>query len=151
MYKGMELFTNQNQKVIINEVCGEYIKLLYKNKIYTRKIADVIGITLFESDKRVRIGSKVTVLDLKKDRIENYKILKNNRYTRRLPSDVSLPVYGRSGAIEQRIVIDKDFKKGEISDESVLGEALLGKVEGEVFSYITPKGNVSSIKIISIT
>lgn len=46
--------------------------------------------------------------------------------------------------------IELDIENNKISEESVLGKAVLGKRAGESFSIITPKGDTISYQVVSI-
>lgn len=47
--------------------------------------------------------------------------------------------------------LEVDVEKGKISEECMLGQALLGKQIGDTVSIVTPKGKDMSYTIISIT
>ena len=47
--------------------------------------------------------------------------------------------------------LEVDIEKGKISEDCLLGRALLGKQIGDTVSYSTPKGKEMSYTIISIT
>ena len=71
----------------------------------------------------VRVGSTVKVLDMDLDETEEYKIV---------------------GTIES------DPDNGQISNESPIGKALLGKKKGEVVTILSPGGSFD-VKIVSIS
>lgn len=47
--------------------------------------------------------------------------------------------------------LEVDIEKGKISEECILGKALLGKQIGDTISIVTPKGKDTSYTIVSIT
>ena len=47
--------------------------------------------------------------------------------------------------------LEVDIEKGKISEDCLLGRALLGKQIGDIISYTTPKGKQISYTVISIS
>lgn len=90
-----------------------------------------------------KIGSTVTIRYLDNDETETYKIIKLYK-TVEVHTGVPFKFYGKP---IDRIV--NQANEGEISSESPLGNALLGKCAGDTVVYSTPKGNIS-VSILSI-
>lgn len=72
--------------------------------------------------KTIHIGSKVSLLDMEYDEKVEYKIL------------------GKS-----------EIDKGIISDQSPVGQALLGKTTGDIVEVHTPSGKIAKYQVLAIS
>jgi transcription elongation factor GreA len=86
--------------------------------------------------------------------LQNVEIIKKPRGARQvqLGSVVKLRAGGKSKTKEFQVVgtVEADPLEGKISDESPIGQALLGKKEGESVQITTP-ADTSSYKIVDIS
>lgn len=93
--------------------------------------------------KIIRVGSKVRVLFLDSLEAREFEILKLHR------SEKLISMGGAYYAGGYRSVLANCAGKGQISNESALGKALLGHKEGDTLNVIAPGGGYT-VKVIEV-
>jgi transcription elongation GreA/GreB family factor len=93
--------------------------------------------------KLIRVGSKVRILFQDSMEEQEFEILKLHR------SEKLISMGGAYYAGGYRSVLTNSAGKGQISNESALGKALLGHKEGDTLNVVAPGGGYT-VKVLEV-